>query len=116
AAPTSRVLRHTVERGVPCAALLVGLATFAARATPAEESAPMAACAMACAARALVSIPGLHFARVHMQALARGITYNDPRAFERAGSANIAVLSARGTVLLGEPEIAAGEAIGSGPR
>jgi cation transport ATPase len=116
AAPTSRVLRHTVERGVPCAALLVGLATFAASATPAEVLAAMSAAAMAFGAKALVSIAGLHFARAHLQALASGITYKDPRAFERAGSANIAVLSARGTVLLGEPEIVAVEPIGAGRR
>jgi Cu+-exporting ATPase len=112
AAPTSRILRHTVERGVPCAAALVGLATFAAGATPAEVLAAMAAGGMAFGAKGLVSFAGLHFARAHIQALASGITYKDPRAFERAGSATIAVLSARGTVLLGEPEIVAVEPVG----
>ncbi|HEX3771309.1 MAG TPA: HAD family hydrolase [Polyangiaceae bacterium] len=112
AAPTSRVLRHTVERGVPCAAVLVGLATFAAGAAPAEVLAAMAAAGMAFGAKALVSFAGLHLARAHIQALASGITYKDPRAFERAGSATIAVLSARGTVLLGEPEIVAVEPVG----
>ena len=76
----------------------------------------MSAAAMAFGAKALVSLGALHFARAHLQALASGITYKDPRAFERAGSANIAVLSARGTVLLGEPEIVAVEPIGSGGR
>jgi Cu+-exporting ATPase len=114
AAPTARVLRHTVERGVPVAALLVGAAMMATSATPVEVLAAMAAAAMAFGAKGLVSLVALHFARAHLAALERGITYKDPRAFERAGSANIAVLSARGTVLLGEPEIVAVEPIGAG--
>lgn len=116
AAPTARVLRHTVERGVPVAALLVGVAMMATSATPVEVLAAMAAAAMAFGAKGLVSLVALHFARAHLAALERGITYKDPRAFERAGSANIAVLSARGTVLLGEPEIVAVEPIGAGGR
>ena len=116
AAPTARVLRHTVERGVPVAALLVGMATMATNATPVEILAAMSAAAMAFGAKALVSLVALHFARAHLEALASGITYKDPRAFERAGSANIAVLSARGTVLLGEPEIVAVEPIGARGR
>jgi P-type Cu+ transporter len=113
AAPTVRVLRLTVERGVPLAALVVGVATFLAGATPVTVLAAMSAGAMAFGAKALVSLVALHFARAHLEALASGITYKDPRAFERAGSANIAVLSARGTVLLGEPEIVAVEPIGA---
>ncbi len=116
AAPTARVLRHTVERGVPIAALLVGLVTMATNATPVEVLAAMSAAAMAFGAKALVSLAGLHFARAHLEALASGITYKDPRAFERAGSANIAVLCSRGTVLLGEPEIVAVEPIGAAGR
>jgi Cu+-exporting ATPase len=45
-----------------------------------------------------------------------GITYKDPRAFERAGATNIVVLSARGTVLMGEPEIVAIDPVGSAGR
>ena len=116
AAPTARVLRHTVERGAPAAALLVGVATMATNATAVEILAAMSAAAMAFGAKALVSTVALHFARAHLKALGSGITYKDPRAFERAGSANIAVLSARGTVLLGEPEIVAVEPIGNGSR
>ena len=115
-APTPRVLRHTVERGVPVAALLVGLATITTNATPVQVLAAMSAAAMAFGAKALVSLAALHYARAHLAALASGITYKDPRAFERAGSANIAVLSARGTVLLGEPEIVAVEPLGAGGR
>ncbi len=107
AAPTARTLRHVIERGSPLAAGLVGLAAFAANATPVEILAAMSAGAMAFGAKAVASLVGLHFARAHLEALASGITYKDPRAFERAGAANVAVLSARGTVLMGEPEIVA---------
>jgi Cu+-exporting ATPase len=114
AAPTVLVLRHSVERGVPVAALVVGVTSFLANATPVQVLAAMSAGAMAFGAKALVSLVALHYARAHLEALASGITYKDPSAFERAGTANIAVLSARGTVLLGEPEIVAVEPIGVG--
>jgi Cu+-exporting ATPase len=116
AAPTARALRYGVERGAPVAAALVGVAAFAGNATPVEIVAYMAAGAMAFAARAVPAFAGLHLARAHLEALACGITYKDPRAFERAGATDVAVLSARGTVLLGEPEIVAIEAIGSAAR
>jgi cation transport ATPase len=112
-APTPRVLRHTIERGAPVAALLVGIAAFAANATVVEIVAAMCAGAVAFAAKAVVSVVALHYARAHLEALASGITYKDARAFERAASANTAVLSARGTVLLGEPEIVAVEPVGA---
>jgi len=108
-APTARTLRHAVERGAPVAALLVGVAAFAGGATAVEILAAMCAAATAFAAKAASSVVALHFSRAHLDALANGITYKDPRAFEKAASANVAVLSARGTVLLGEPEIVAVE-------
>jgi cation transport ATPase len=114
AAPTARALRHTVERGAAIAALLVGVAAFAANSTPVQILAAMCAGAAAFGARSVVAFVAVHFARAQLDALASGITYKDPRAFERAASASVAVLSARGTVLLGEPEIVAIEPIGGG--
>jgi cation transport ATPase len=111
-APTARALRHTVERGIGLAAAVVGISAVAANAKPVEIVAAMCAGAMAFGSKALVSLVALHFARAHLDALGCGITYKDPRAFERAASSNIAVLSARGTVLMGEPEIVAVEAVG----
>jgi cation transport ATPase len=116
AAPTARALRLTVERGSPLAALLVGIAAFSANATPVQILAAMCAGATAFGAKAVVSLVALNFARAQLEALSRGITYKDARAFERAASASVAVFSARGTVLLGEPEIVAIEPIGSGSR
>ncbi|HEY3819439.1 MAG TPA: HAD-IC family P-type ATPase [Polyangiaceae bacterium] len=114
AAPTARALRLTVERGSPVAALLVGIAAFSANATPVQILAAMCAGATAFGAKAVVSLVALNFARAQLEALSRGITYKDARAFERSASVSVAVFSARGTVLLGEPEIVAIEPIGSG--
>jgi cation transport ATPase len=112
AAPTTRGLRLVVERGSVVAAVLVGLTAFAANGTPVQILAAMSAGAVAFGAKALVSVVAIHFARAHLQALSSGIVYKDARAFERAASTSVAVLSARGTVLLGEPEIVAVEPIG----
>ncbi|MGD0675873.1 MAG: HAD family hydrolase [Polyangiaceae bacterium] len=111
AAPTARALRHAVERGMPAAAGLGGVLAFASNATTTEIMTAMAATAMAFGAKAAVSFAGLHFARAHLAALRGGIVYKDARAFEKASTTDIAVLSARGTVLLGEPEIVAFEAV-----
>ncbi len=116
AAPTARVLRLSVERGAPVAAALVGLAAFAANSPPVEILAALSAGAVALGAKALVSLVGVHFSRAHLEALSSGITYKDAQAFERSASANIAVLSARGTVLLGEPEIVSIEPLGGSTR
>ncbi len=113
AAPTPQTLRHVIERGAPAAAALVGVAAFVGNATAVEAVAAASAAAMAFGAKALSSIVGIQFARAHLQALASGIAYKDAAAFERAGTADVAVLSARGTVLLGEPEIVAIEGVGS---
>ncbi len=116
AAPTARAVRHIIERGSPLAAGLVGVAAFAANATPVEILATVSAGGMAFGVKAVASLVALHFARAHLDALSSGITYKDPRAFERAGATNVAVLSARGTVLTGEPEIVAIDPIGSSAR
>jgi cation transport ATPase len=111
--PTPRLLRLAVERGAPVAALLLGLAAFGANSTPVQIVAAMCAGAVAFGAKGVASFVALHFTRAHLEALASGIAYKDPRAFERAAAAHLAVLSARGTVLLGEPEIVAIEPIGA---
>jgi cation transport ATPase len=113
AAPTPSFVRATVERGAPVAAVLVGVAAMAANATPVEILATLGAGAAAIAARALGSFVSLHYARGHLTALKSGITYKDARAFERAGATDVAVLSARGTILMGEPEMVAVEPVGA---
>ena len=107
ACPTTLAVRLTIERGAPLAAAAVGVAALAASATPVEALATACAAAMAFGGKAACSFAALQFARAHLEALSRGITYKDARCFERAGAVNIAVLSARGTILMGEPEMVA---------
>jgi Cu+-exporting ATPase len=107
ASPMVRTVRLTIERGAPLAAVVVGVAALAANATPVEVLAAACAAAMAFGAKPACSFAALHFARAHLEALSRGIAYKDARSFERAGATNLAVLTARGTVLMGEPEIVA---------
>jgi len=55
-------------------------------------------------------------AAVHEQmlvAIRRGIFYRDASSFEAAGKTDIAVVCARGSVLMGEPEIISVEALGA---
>jgi len=116
AAPGARALRHIIERGAPVAAGLVGVAAFSANATPVEILATMSAGAMAFGLRSVASLVAVHLARAHLEALSSGITYKDPGSFERAAATNVAVLSARGTVLMGEPEIVSIDPVGPAGR
>lgn len=112
AAPTVRVVRQAIERGAPVVASIAGLAAFAGNAAPVEVLASISAAAMAVGGKAMGSFVALRYAQAHLETLLSGIAYKDARSFERAGAADIAVLNARGTVLLGEPEIVAIEAVG----
>jgi cation transport ATPase len=113
AAPTARAVRLTVERGAPVAAVLIGVAAFAANSTAPEILAAACAGAIAFGAKAACSLVALHYSRAHLEGLESGISYRDAGAFERAAAADVAVLSARGTVLMGEPEIVAIEPMGA---
>ena len=113
AAPAARAARMALERGAPVAAALVGVAAFASNASSVEVLAAASAAALAFGAKGMAAALGLHYARAQMGALASGIVYKDARAFERAGQTDAAVLCARGTVLMGEPEIVTIDAIGA---
>lgn len=113
AAPTPRTLRRGVEWGAPLAGILPAVAALASNASPVQVVAALVAGVIAATSKAAPSLVALLYARAHLRALGRGITYRDAQAFERAGTADIAVLSARGTVLLGEPEIVAVESVGT---
>jgi Cu+-exporting ATPase len=112
AAPTLRTLRRAVEWGAPLASLAVATGAVWANASTPVVVASLAAGMVAAAAKTAPSFAALFFARAHLAALGRGITYRDAVAFERAGATDIAVFSARGTVLLGEPEVVAVEPVG----
>jgi len=74
--------------------------------------------ASASAAIVALSAPGpaiavaVRHARAQLAALTHGIVYRDAIAFDRAGQCDVAVACARGTLLLGEPEVVAIEPFG----
>ena len=113
AAPLVTMARRTVERGVPIAALLVGGATYASNGGLSDVVIAASAGAYAVAGLAAVATAALAHARGHIAAQRRGIVYRDAEAFDAAARADIAVVCSRGTILLGEPEIVAVEAVAS---
>jgi cation transport ATPase len=111
AAPLVSVARRWIERGSPIAGALVGGAAYANNASWSDVV--IAACAggAALAASGAATAAGLAHARAHAAAQRRGIVYKDASAFDVAARSDVAVVCSRGTVLLGEPEIVALEAV-----
>jgi Cu+-exporting ATPase len=116
AAPTVRALRRGVEWGAPLAGVLPAAAALAANASLVQVVASLIAGVIAATSKAAPCFAALLYARAHLRALGQGITYRDAQSFERAAATDIAVFCARGTVLLGEPEIVAVEPIGTPSR
>lgn len=113
AAPLVALFRRIVERGAPAAALVVAGVVYADNGSWIDVALAGCAGAFALAASAAVSSAALAHARGHAAAQRRGIVYKDPDAFDTAARADVAVVCSRGTILLGEPEIALVEAISS---
>ncbi len=111
-APLARLGRFTAERGAPFAAGLAALVTFASNLNPFTIAMVAAAAQAAMASVGLAQIGALHAARAVLTALRRGIAFRSAEALDTAGRATIAVFSARGTLLLGEPEVANIEPVG----
>jgi len=105
-APIAKLARQLVERGSLAAAALAGLAAFVNNARPASVILAIAAAQLAVASAATAAIPALHVMKGVIDALARGIAYRDGTAWDRAAQATAMVFCARGTLLLGEPQVA----------
>lgn len=112
-APLVTLARQTVERGSPIFALLVGGATYANNGGWPDVMIAASAGAYAAAGFAAVAAVSIAHARGHIAAQRRGIVYKDANAFDAAARADVAVVCSRGTILLGEPEIVAIEAVGA---
>ena len=110
-APFVMLVRRAVERGALLGAALVAGAVYADNGSWLDVA--IAACGggYVLAAACSVSAAALAHARGHVAAQRRGIVYKDANAFEAAARADVAVLCSRGTILRGEPEIVAVEAI-----
>ncbi len=102
------------ERATLGVALLAAGVAFANGATVLESIVSAAAALTAFGTPIASFAVALLHARGHKRALDHGIVHRDAHHFDRAGRAQIAVVCARGTVLLGEPEIVAIEPVGGG--
>ena len=112
-APLVRLARMLDRRILPLFCALAGGAAFASGATIVEAIACAAAAVTAFGTPIATFAVSLCHARAHLRALQLGIVHRDARLFDRAGRARIAVVCARGTMLLGEPEIVAVEVVGA---
>jgi cation transport ATPase len=111
-APVARLGRLYAERG---ALLVTGLAALTAFAAGLDgiEILLVAAAVQAAAAHAVTAqVASLRVARTVLAALHRGIVFRTAEALDRAGRVTLGVFCARGTLLLGEPELATLEAFG----
>lgn len=105
AAPLPRLSRLLTTRAAPLVAILAGAAAFANNAPVPVAVAVAAAALFSFATQSVVSAVAIAHARAHLRAQRSGIVYKDAAAFDRAGDVDVAVACARGTLLLGEPEI-----------
>jgi cation transport ATPase len=111
-APLARFGKLTAERGAPIAAALAALTAFAADQDLLGIALFAVAAQAAIANAVLAEIGSVHVARTVLAALRHGIAFRTAEAFDRAGRVSTAAFCARGTLLLGEPEVANIEAIG----
>lgn len=111
-APLARVGRLTAERGAPFAAGFAALAAFAENQGGLEIAMFAVAAQAALANAGVAQIGALHVARSVLVSLRRGIVFRTADALDRAGKVSVAAFCARGTLLLGEPEVANIEPVG----
>lgn len=111
-APLVRIAARGAREGGLVVLGLVALATYGAGATLWAALGNGFAAMLALGASGVAGAVAVEHARAHLRALGHGIVYRDAVAFERAGTVSRAVVCARGTLLLGEPEILAVEPFG----
>ena len=111
-APMAHVGRLTAERIAPFIAGFAALAAYAGNADGMQILLLAVAVLGSLAQPGIAEIGALHVARAILESLRRGIVFRTAASFERAGAVTAVVFSARGTLLLGEPEVANIEAFG----
>ncbi|AUX38629.1 cation-translocating P-type ATPase [Sorangium cellulosum] len=111
-APIAQASRALTERWALVAAAIAALSAFVAGRAPVEIAMTAAAVLAALSTAITAAIASVHVARGILLGLRRGIVYKSADAWDRAGRVSIVVFCARGTLLLGEPELAELEATG----
>ncbi|MFO0760896.1 MAG: HAD-IC family P-type ATPase [Byssovorax sp.] len=115
-AQIAQASRHLAERWAIVAAAIGAVSAVVARRNPIEIALTALAVHAALSTAVIASIASTHVARGILLALRRGIVYKSADAWDRAGRVAVAVFSARGTLLLGEPELSEIEAAPTGGR
>jgi P-type Cu+ transporter len=110
-APLARLGRHLTERGAPIVAGLAALGAFSSNREIVEIVAFAGAAHLSLAHATVALVAGAHSSRAVLRALARGIAFRTAAALDRAGKVSSAVFCARGTLLVGEPEVTSIEAL-----
>ena len=97
--------RLVALRLAPIVAGLTALTVYAAGQSPLEILGVAVASYCAFCSAGLAELPALHVARGVFAALHRGIAFRSSESIDRAGRVSTATFCARGTLLLGEPEV-----------
>lgn len=105
-APMARLGRLIAERLAPVVAGFAALAAYAGNSDTLQFLLLSVGVLGAIAQPGVAEIGGLHVARGILDSLRRGIVFRSAAGFERAGSVTATAFAARGTLLLGEPEVA----------
>ncbi len=112
-APVARLGRAFAERGAPLVTGLAALTAFAAGLDGVEILLVAVAVQAACAHGVTAALAALRVSSAVLGSLRRGAVFRSAEALDRAGHTSLVVFCARGTLLLGEPEVATIEAFGS---
>jgi P-type E1-E2 ATPase len=110
AAHISQSSRALAERWAVVATLIGAVSAVLARRNPIEVAMIAVAVHAALCTPIIASIAATHVARGILLGLRRGIIYRSADAWDRAGKVTVSMFCARGTLLLGEPELAELEA------
>ncbi|MEO7328576.1 MAG: HAD-IC family P-type ATPase, partial [Minicystis sp.] len=109
-AQIAQASRHLAERWAIVAAAIGAVSAIVARRNPIEVALTALAVHAALSTAVIAAIASTHVARGILLALRRGIVYKSADAWDRAGRVGVSMFCARGTLLLGEPELCEVEA------
>ncbi|RYZ10167.1 MAG: cation-translocating P-type ATPase [Myxococcales bacterium] len=107
----ARLGRHLAERAAPFVAGFAALLAFAGSGSSPSVMLLGVASYAAFAQAGLAEIGSLQLMRAVLASLRRGIAFRSAEALERAGRVSSVAFCARGTLLLGEPEVTSIDAL-----
>ncbi|HEX7668565.1 MAG TPA: HAD-IC family P-type ATPase, partial [Polyangiaceae bacterium] len=112
-APLARLGRNLATRGSIVAGVVAALAAFSADRDLVVIAIYAVATYAVLANRGVSQVAPLHVTDAVLRALRRGVVFRTADALDHAGRVGTAAFCARGTLLLGEPEVASIEAFGT---